>query len=68
MSAAQRAQVLREKFDLYLGAGASGVLYWATVGPPNNPETVCNALHGNNDPMLGGPIIDTIREYHSQTP
>jgi mannan endo-1,4-beta-mannosidase len=63
MTAAQRADVLRQKFDLYLNAGSSGVLYWATMGSPNNPGTICNSEHGNDDPMLGGAIIDTISKY-----
>lgn len=63
MSAADRADALRRKFDEYLHSGAAGVLYWAVLGPPNNPGPVCDTQYGNNDPMLGGAIMDMIMQY-----
>jgi endo-1,4-beta-mannosidase len=63
MTAEQRADVLRQKFDAYLGAGSSGVLYWVVLGPPNNPGSVCDEQFGNRDPMLGGPVMHMIGDY-----
>jgi hypothetical protein len=63
MSAAERAEVLRQKFDAYLAAGAAGVLYWNVQGPPNDPGTVCNSVYGTSDPMLGGAIMNMISDY-----
>jgi mannan endo-1,4-beta-mannosidase len=63
MTADERADVLRQKFDDYLGAGAAGVLYWVVVGPPNDPGTVCSSDFGAQDPMLGGPVMRMIGGY-----
>jgi len=63
MTAEQRADVLRQKFDAYLGAGSSGVLYRVVLGPPNNPGSVCDEQFGNRDPMLGGPVMQMIGGY-----
>jgi mannan endo-1,4-beta-mannosidase len=63
MSASQRADALRQKFDAYLSAGASGVNYWVVLGAPNNPGDVCNSNDGNRDPMIGGPIMELISTY-----
>lgn len=63
MTANQRAAVLRRKFDEYLGLGASGVLYWVVLGPPNNPDDVCDSAQGNRDPSVGGAVMNMIRTY-----
>lgn len=62
MTADERAEVLRKKFDAYLASGAVGVLYWAVLGSLNNSGTECNSRY-NNDPMLGGPVMDMITKY-----
>ena len=63
MTAAQRADVLKRKFDLYLSSGSSGVLYWNVEGAPNNGGTVCNSAYGNTDPILGGAVMTMISQY-----
>lgn len=63
MTADERAQVLRQKFDQYLASGAAGVLYWVVAGPPNEPGDVCDSQYGSRDPMLGGPVMNMIGEY-----
>lgn len=63
LTAEERAEVLRRKFDAYLSSGSSGVLYWVVLGPPNNSGTVCNEKFGNRDPMLGGPVMQMIDGY-----
>jgi len=62
MTAAQRAAVAKQKFDLYLSQGLSGVLYWCTIGYNNNGGTTFNSSY-NNDPMLGGAVMNTIAGY-----
>ncbi|MGV0835526.1 cellulase family glycosylhydrolase [Mycolicibacterium thermoresistibile] len=66
MTADERADALRRKFTEYLAEGASGVLYWVVLGPPNNPGTVCDSPFGNRDPMLGGAVMTMITEYWQQ--
>lgn len=61
MTAAQRADVLQRKFNLYLSSGSSGVLYWNVEGAPNNAGSVCNSAYGNTDPMLGGAVMTMIQ-------
>ncbi len=62
MTAAQRASVAKQKFDLYLSQGLSGVLYWCTIGYNNNGGIVTNQVY-NNDPMLASPVINMIAGY-----
>lgn len=65
VSAAERASALKQKFDGYLGGGASGVLYWAVLSAPNNGGEACNKEHANNDPPAGA-VMDMIRNYQIQ--
>ena len=62
MTADQRASVAKQKFDLYLAKGLSGVLYWCNIGYNYNSGTVTNRVY-NNDPMLNGPVINMIAGY-----
>lgn len=62
LTATQRADVLRQKFDAYLNRDASGILYWAVLTDPNNEGPVCDYPYGNNDPYDGA-VMTMIRNY-----
>jgi len=62
MTADERAVALKQKFDGYLGQGAAGVLYWVTLGAPNNAGSVCNTQYGNREPSIG-PVATMMKNY-----
>lgn len=71
-TAAQRGTDFKKKLDAYFNQPANrlpaGVLYWATLFPPNDSGNSTKSA-ATNDPNIGGTIIPVIAGYaHANLP